>query len=285
MGRCLKSPHSLRVKRRSLHPVVTTMRPTRASTGSAPQSEAKEPRKTKCPTRAEPRERLTKRPNSPTALLFSAALFLLACGTEVDEPPVTAPPSTARVSVYANSAFGTIGGPVEVFINGQSVGTLSQELNPPPQNQCDASGSVSVSVPLGAEYSFRFRRATDGASYGPFTQTAGKRCEVLWVAAGFFPPPGGGASSAVNDCVTIDNTSNSLATFFGNRCTFDISVIWFDQGSCGPNTNGDGSYRGCGISLRALLARSSATKLRGAYKYGACRSPSIPTDWRTLDKE
>jgi len=136
---------------------------------------------------------------------------------------------------------------------------------------------------LGAEYSYRFRRVTDGASYGPFTQTAGKPCEVLWVAAGFFPPPGGGGSPAVTDCVTIDNTSNSLTTFFGNRCAFDINVTWFDQGSCGPSANGDGSYRGCGIGLRAMLARSSATKLRGAYKYGACRSPSIPTDWRTLD--
>lgn len=68
-------------------------------------------------------------------------------------------------------------------------------------------------------------------------------------------------SKAVNQCMSFDTTSNSLADFVVNSFSFSIQAAWKDQGLCDI---------GCGTGV-AANGRESINKLTGNTAWIACR--------------
>lgn len=215
---------------------------------------------------------------------FCAILMMAACdaGTGPEDGG-----RTQRVTVYANGGLGPGGTPSEVWINDEYIGTLTQELNPPPMSTCDQPGGVSVDVPRSKVLTMRATRTTDGATWGDHTveRSSNSDCVVLWVGAHMFPPPGdGGGGGAATDCVVILSFNGSPLGFseWENVCGYKVHFAWFDQGFCAPTAVGDGTYIGCGGALDAY-AKDTHTSLSGSVAWGACRDPDFPVNWHTLD--
>jgi hypothetical protein len=62
-------------------------------------------------------------------------------------------------------------------------------------------------------------------------------------------------------CLTLDNTSNSIAAFWQNNCDVWVSVRWTDQGSC---------RTGCMEDV-APGRRASVTKAKGQVNWRECQ--------------
>lgn len=226
------------------------------------------------------------RPRSLQVALATVAIPLAAAcadaGTGPDEGG-----RQQRLTVYANGAFGPGGTPSEIWINDEYIGTLDQELDPPPMSTCDRAGGVSVTVPRSGALTMRAVRTADGATWGtyPIDRSSSADCVVLWVGAHMFPPlGGGGGGSDATDCVNIVSYNGGPLGFaeWENVCGYKVQFAWFDQGYCGPTSAGSGTYIGCGSTLDAF-ATGSTTALSGRVVWGACRDPYLPVNWRNLD--
>ncbi|MBK6423827.1 MAG: hypothetical protein IPF77_16765 [Gemmatimonadetes bacterium] len=218
------------------------------------------------------------------ALATVAILLAAACadaGTGPDEGG-----RQQRLTVYANGAFGPGGTPSEIWINDEYIGTLDQELDPPPMSTCDRAGGVSVTVPRsGRSPCAPCGRPT--APPGAPTPSIVPRRRTAWCSgsARMFPPlGGGGGGSDATDCVNIVSYNGGPLGFaeWENLCGYKVQFAWFDQGYCGPTSAGSGTYIGCGSTLDAF-ATGSTTALSGRVVWGACRDPYLPVNWRDLD--
>ena len=75
------------------------------------------------------------------------------------------------------------------------------------------------------------------------------------------PPINNKKTASLNQCITIDRKSNSLADFLINKCGKRIWVKWIDQGWC---------KSGCASSV---TTKASISKMKGTVSYAACPYP------------
>lgn len=69
-------------------------------------------------------------------------------------------------------------------------------------------------------------------------------------------------------CLTRDSTSNSLADFWINSCSFAVTVMWFDANDCST-----GCMTGVGANSRESIIKG---KPGSTYTSVACPKPSSP---------
>ena len=69
-------------------------------------------------------------------------------------------------------------------------------------------------------------------------------------------------------CLTRDSTSNSLADFWNNSCSFAVTVMWFDANDCTT-----GCMTGVGANSRESVTKG---KPGSTYTSVACPKPSSP---------
>jgi hypothetical protein len=232
----------------------------------------------------------TKQIAASTVAKWSTVMVLgLSACVEPTVGPDVEEPTTLRVTVYANAAFGPGSTPTEVRINGVLLGTLTQALDTPPANACDQPGGVSITVNRNGPVRMSARRVSDGANWGEYDvdKSSGSTCVVAWVGAHMFPPLGGGGGggngvSAVNTCLTLDPQPTALGfSQWRNSCGFKVNFAWFDEGPCRPTPIADGSFFGCGSTVAANSV-GTTTGVKGRYVYGACRDPHLPVKFRDL---
>lgn len=71
-----------------------------------------------------------------------------------------------------------------------------------------------------------------------------------------------------DNCLTRDSTSNSMADFWKNSCSFAVTVMWFDANDCTT-----GCMTGVGANSREAVTKG---KSGSTYTSVACPKPSSP---------
>lgn len=92
---------------------------------------------------------------------------------------------------------------------------------------------------------------------------------VLFAAFLLFASQQTMASGDSSHCISFDTTSNSIASFLVNRCSYKVIVSWEDHDHCSNGCSGT-----VGPNSKESI---TPLKMHSKKHHGACKYPGIPT--------